>query len=77
VRGSQVELAGQTPDLNSIAETLASLVSTASRPTIFTEATLENVTRVQQDDPQGQVVGVRYEFAAELVFDNTKVRYGQ
>lgn len=77
VTEAKVELSGETPDLDIISQTLASLVSTPARPTIFTSATLENVNRVQQDSSTGEVVSVRYEFAANLNFDSAKVRYGQ
>lgn len=72
-----VELAGETPDLDAIAATLASLVSRPNRPTLFTHAELENVSRAQQDNALGEAAAVRYEFGASLVFDPVKIRYGQ
>lgn len=77
VGDNSAELSGQTPDLDIIAQTLASVISTPARPTIFTAANLENVNRVQQDSPEGEVLSVHYEFAAKLSFDSSKIRHGQ
>ncbi|MEK7556797.1 MAG: hypothetical protein AAB538_02355 [Patescibacteria group bacterium] len=77
VTEGKVELGGETPDIDTVSQTLASLASTPSRPTIFSSATLENVNRVQQDNIAGEAISVRYEFAASLNFDTAKVRYGQ
>lgn len=77
VRGHTVELSGQTPDVDAVAVTLASLASTPARPTTFATAALDSVTRLEQTNPDGQLVGVRYEFTAHLTLDPKHLRYGQ
>jgi Tfp pilus assembly protein PilN len=77
LRDDTIELAGETPDLDVIAQTLASLVSQPARPTIFNSAALENVSRLQENNPAGEVVSVRYQFGASLSFDSSALRYGQ
>lgn len=77
LRDDSIELEGETPDLDAIAQTLASLVSTPGRPTIFSSAVLENIGRLQDTGPTGEVVSVRYQFEAKLTFDSSQLRHGQ
>lgn len=72
-----VELAGEAPDIDVVAQTLASVISTPARPTAFTAATLGSVSRLEQTTPDGQVVGVRYTFTANLILDPKYIQYGQ
>lgn len=72
----EVEIAGQTSDLDVVAQTLASLVTLPSRESIFTSASLENSNRVQQETVPGSTA-VHYEFSARLIFDREKLLYAQ
>lgn len=77
VEGSAIELSGTSPDLDVVAQTLASLVAQTDHPSLFTSSVLENVNRVEEKSPQGETLAVRYEFAAQLHFDPNQIRYGQ
>lgn len=72
-----IELTGETPDLDVVAQTLASLVSTSARPTIFTSGALQSVKRIEQENPAGEPVSVRYDFSADLTFDPSRLQYGR
>lgn len=72
-----LELTGVTPDLDIIAQTLASLVSSRERGTFFTSGTLQSVNRLQQENPAGEVVSVQYDFGATLTFDPKQLEYGR
>lgn len=74
---SLVELRGQTPDVDIVAQTLASLASTPTRPTIFTSVVLDGITRHEQRAQTGELIGAYYEFTAHLTVDNQKLKYGQ
>lgn len=77
LRDGTVELAGETPDSDVIAQTLASLTSQNTRPTIFTSGILQSISRLQQLNPAGEVVSATYKFTADLTFDPSKLRYGR
>ncbi len=72
-----LELAGETLDSDVIAQTLASVVSESTRPTIFTSAVLQSVSRLQQAGPAGEITSVTYKFTADVAFDPSKLRYGR
>lgn len=76
-KSGTVEIGGETPDVDAVAQTLASLAGAPARPTIFKSAALDSINRHEQTTPEGQVVGVRYEFAAVLTLDSQQLRYGQ
>lgn len=77
VASQTVELSGETPDVDAVAQTLASLASTQPRPTIFSLASLHGINRLAQTNPDGQIVNVRYEFTAHFTLDSQPLRYGQ
>lgn len=77
LREGTIELAGETPDSDIIAQALASLVSQSTRPTIFTSGILQSVSRLEQANPAGEIISVSYKFTANLVFDPSKLRYGR
>lgn len=76
VEEGTVELAGETPDLDVVAQTLASLIATPARASLFTSGSLENSNRVPQENVPGDVA-VRYEFGSTLTFDREKLHYAQ
>lgn len=60
---------GRTPDIDQVAQTLASLSSSPAHKTIFTRATINTITRQELKNPDGTPNTTRYEFGAELTFD--------
>lgn len=62
-------ISGFTPDIDQVAQTLASLSDAPAHKTIFTRATINTITRQAQNNPDGTPGGVKYEFGAELTFD--------
>lgn len=71
-----VELIAETPDLDIIAQTLASLIAAPTHASLFTSGSLDNTSRVQQESAPGDAV-VRYEFGSTLTFDREKLLYAQ
>ncbi len=70
----RVSLDGITPNIDQVAVTLASLVNTESRETVFTSGSLQSVKREETAQGEDQPAVVRYVFSAELKFDPTVVR---
>lgn len=68
-----IRVSGNTPDVDSVAQTLASLSSTASRRTVFLSGTMRSVDR-KETPVDGGPAQVRYIFSAELTFDPTVLR---
>ncbi len=66
----KIDVKGITSDMDQVAQALASLHATPSRPTLFTSSTLGSVDRVDSrpnpDNPNG---GVTYTFNANLTFN--------
>lgn len=74
-RGS-LSLQGTTPDIDTVAQTIASLISSPEHPTIFTSTRLGDITRkeVSADAAAGTPGVITYEFSAELQFDPAVLR---
>lgn len=66
-----VEVQGNTPDLDVLAQTIASLKNTPSHPTLFTNSNLKGVSKQETEVVPGQVGG--YQFNAQFTFDPTAV----
>ncbi len=68
-----IRVAGSTPDVDSVAQTLASLSSTPNRRTVFLTGTMRSVER-KETPVDGAPAQVRYVFSAELTFDPAVLR---
>lgn len=65
-----MELRGISPNIDEVAQALASLTASEERPTLFRSVTLNQVQREEERDEQGVVVGVSYTFSAKLTLAN-------
>jgi Tfp pilus assembly protein PilN len=73
-RDGMIQITGRTPDLDTVAQTLASLSSQPARTTLFSSAVLRSTKREEQR-PEGQTVAtVYYTFIADLRFNPTVLR---
>jgi Tfp pilus assembly protein PilN len=61
-----VAVEGTTPDIDVIAQTLASLTTSANRPTLFSAAHIDSILRQPETDGTGQQTGAHYNFSASL-----------
>ncbi len=66
---STMTLSGFTPDVDQVAQTLASLTNASDHKTLFSGASINTITRQEQKNPDGTAGPVRYQFGAELTFD--------
>lgn len=62
-------VSGFTPDIDQVAQTLASLIDAPGHKTIFSRALINTITRQEQKNSDGTLGTTRYEFGAELTFD--------
>lgn len=77
VSQGNVSIQGTTPDVEQVAQTLASLVSGPGRLTLFPDAKLNGIVREEIVNEVGETVAATYNFAAELTLETEKIRYGQ
>lgn len=68
-RSGTAELGGETSDVDRVATTLASLVASPGRESIFTAAKLKNVQRKEEATPDALSALVTYTFFIDLTFD--------
>jgi Tfp pilus assembly protein PilN len=65
-----ITITGQTPDVDTVASSLTSLsTNQGNNKTIFTSATLSNITRNQIQGVNGAPDVINYKFAANFSFD--------
>lgn len=69
-----VEVAGTAPDIDQIAQALASLTAERQPAQLFNSGEIVNVQRVQGETAEGQPGAVTYRFAIKLFFDNQRLR---
>lgn len=73
-RKGQLELQGSTPNIDEVAQALASLSTSAGRATMFTSTSLTSVVRKEVTTPDSPAVSVQYTFGATADFPLTVLR---
>lgn len=70
-------LGGVTPDIDQVAQALASLKDAPTRQTIFSQASLGSIARQEEVNPDTEEVSANYTFGASLTFDVESLRASQ
>lgn len=71
-----VEVSGTAPDIDQIAQALASLTAARQPEQLFTSGQITSVTRAQAAGAEGQPGTIRYGFSAKLFFDAQRLQAG-
>lgn len=79
IRGEEgiVEVSANAPDIDQIAQTLASLTAVKNPGALFSSGHISSVRRAEVADASGQAVGTSYQFDAKLLFDAERLRLTQ
>ena len=64
--GSTIQIAGTTPNLDDVAQLLASLETGSDRETLFSDVSLSSTFREEQVDENGEVVSAYFVFQVRL-----------
>lgn len=75
--GDTITMTGVTPDIDSVASTLASLIATKDHPTIFLGGKVKDISRSEVAGTNGEGGSVSYQFGANLSFDPTSLEDSQ
>ncbi|MEX1997901.1 MAG: hypothetical protein WEA04_04495 [Candidatus Andersenbacteria bacterium] len=67
-REGQLIVSGNTPNIDEVAQTLASLTTSPTRKTMFTAVDLASIARNETASPDGTVTTINYSFQATLNF---------
>lgn len=68
-----VDVIGNAPDVDQIAQTLASLTAARQPAQLFTEGEILSAQRTQVSGSDGQAVGAEYRFTAKVHFDSHRL----